>query len=100
MSSSVDIKVAPGQGNVIKGVHRAKDLTFEQKKFLSVRDREKQRKKKEKGTQKFVLTDKKRVLNDKTKGGPRSEYRNSDSRSKSNKNKESQVRDGLVDVTV
>ena len=100
MSSSVDIDVAPGQGNVIKGVHRAKHQTFERKKSSAARDRKEQGKKKEKGAQKFVVTDKKRARDDGTKGGSQSEERHSDSGSKGKKKKGSQVRGGLVDVTV
>lgn len=100
MSSSVNIDVAPGQGNVIKGVHRAKHQTFEQKKPSVARDQKEQGKKKKKGAQKFVVTDKKGAREDGTKGDPRSEERHSGSGSKGKKKKGSQVRGGLVDVTV
>ncbi len=100
MSGRLNIKVAPGQGNAIKEVHRVKHPTFERKRPPAAQDRKEKEKKEEKGTQKFAGSDKGRVRDDETKGGPRSEKQHPDSGNKTKKKKGSKARGGLVDVII
>ena len=100
MSGRVDIKVAPRQGNAIKEVHGVKRQTLEQKRPKAARDRREKGKKKETGAQKFAGSDKGRVCDYETKGGPRSEEQHSDTGNKTKKKKGSKARGGLVDVII
>jgi len=83
MPSMLDIKVAPGQGDAIKGVHDVNHQTPNQKRFPAAKDRKEKEKKK-----------------DGTKGDPGSEEQCLDSASKSKKKTVSEVRGGLVDVII
>lgn len=100
MTGRVDIKVAPRQGNAIKEVYGVKRHTLEGKRPKAARDRREKGKKKETGTQKFAGSDKGRVRDDETKGGPRSEEQHSDTGNKTKKKKGSKARGGLVDVII
>jgi hypothetical protein len=100
MSSRVDIKVAPSQGDAIKEVHRVKHQTFEQKRFKIARDQKEKEKKKETGPQRFADSDKGRVRDDERKSDPWSDEQHSDSGNKAEKKKSSKARGGLVDVMV
>jgi len=100
MPSMVDIKVAPGQGDAIKGVHNVNHQTPNRKRFPAARDRKEKEKEKETGAQKFSGSDKGRVRDDVTKGGPGSEEQYSDSGNKGKKKKDSEVRGSLVDVVI
>lgn len=100
MPSRVDIKVAPEQGHAIKGVHNVKHQTPNRRRFPAARDRKEKEKEKETGAQKFSGSDKGRVRDDGTKGGPESEEQYSDSGNKSKKKKDSEVRGSLVDVVI
>ena len=83
MPSMVDIKVAPGQGDAIKGVHNVNHQTPNRKSIPAAKDR-KEKEKKKHGT----------------KGDPGSEEQYSDSASKSRKKMDSEVPGGLVDVII
>jgi hypothetical protein len=100
MSSRVDIKVAPSQGDAIKEVHRVGHQIFERKRFKIARDRKEEEKKKETGPQRFADSYKGRVRNDERKGGPGSDEQHSDSGNKAERKKSAKVRGGLVDVMV
>ena len=99
MSSRVDIKVVPGQGNAIKEIHRAKRQTFERRRLKAARDRNEKEKRKEAGPQRFASSDKGQVRGDGTKGGPGGEEQHPDSGYKTKK-KDSEVQGSLVDVIV
>ena len=94
MSRPVDIKLALGQGNAIRGVHNVKPQTFEQKKRAAARDRKQRKKKKGTGSQKPASFDKGGVRDDGTKGaGSREQGAGS-------KENDSEVRGSLVDVII
>jgi hypothetical protein len=100
MSGRLNIKVASGQGNAMKEVYRVKHQTFERNRPPAAQDRKEKEKKEEKGAQKFASSDKGRVRDDETKGGPRSEEQHSLSGNKAKKKKGSKARGGLVDVII
>ncbi|NVL89382.1 MAG: hypothetical protein HWN69_00100 [Desulfobacterales bacterium] len=98
MASAVDIKVALGQGNLVKKVQNVKHQTFRRKKFPAVRDQKEEKKKeKEALAEEFADSDKGRVRDDGTKADSESEEQLQDS---GNKKKKKKVRGGLVDVVI
>lgn len=99
MSSRVDIKVAPGQANAIKEIHRVKRQTLEQRRLRPARDRMEKEKREETGAQRFASSNKGQVRDDGTKGGPGGEEQHPDSGYKTKK-KDSEVQGSLVDVIV
>lgn len=100
MSSTVDIKVALGQGNMIKKVQNVKHQTFRRKKFPAVGDqKEKKEKEKEAQAEKFAGSDKDRAYSDGGKAGSGSEEQLQDSGNKKKK-KDSKVRGATVDIVI
>lgn len=102
MPSMADIKVAPGQADAIKGVHNVKHHIPNRKTFPETRDQKEKEKKKDTGAQKFSGSNKGRVRDDGTTGGPGSEEQRlySGKKSEKEKEKDSQVRGSMVDVIV
>ena len=100
MSSIVDIKLALGRGNAIKGVHNVGLQPFELNRLATTRNRKEKEKRDEAGARKFARDDEGRVRNHGTKAGAGSEEQHSDSGAESKKRKDSEVRGGLVDVII
>ena len=100
MSSRVDIRVALGQGSSIKAVHNVKHQTFELNKLAATQDRKEKKKKKEAGARKSSGCDKGRAEDDGTRGGAGNEEQRSYLPKKGEKENDSQVRGGTVDIVV
>jgi hypothetical protein len=100
MSSRVDIRVALGQGRTIKAVHNVKHQTFELNKLAATQDRKEKKKKKGAGPQKSSGSDKGGAGDDETRGGAGNEEQRSYLAKKGEKEKDSQVRGGTVDIVV